>query len=325
LTAATHATKIQPWAFSSATRGDGRAVAEPSVGEEAVGIYDRDYYRDETSGAGWITGQAPVTKFIVLTNVAVCIVLALAHQVDGLAPIAGLITIEPSQITQHFQLWRLVTGAFCHDDLWHILWNMLMLWWFGRELEMLYGSREYMVFYLSAALVSSLAWTLAGAGQVLPPPGSSGVMMAVMVVYTMYYPRERIHIYGIFPVEMRWFLLFFVAVDAYLVLRHGGLSVVGHTAQLSGAAYGLVFKLADLRLSRLVSARRRPRLRAVAPEPERLPEPVMSHGLSESLEHRMDEILAKISREGRASLSDQEREILDEASRRLRDRRPPDA
>jgi membrane associated rhomboid family serine protease len=286
-----------------------------------VGIYDRDYYRDETAGAGWLTGQAPVTKLVVLTNVAVCILITVAHHVEGVAAIASLITIEPSQVTQHYQVWRLVTGAFCHDDLWHILWNLLMLWWFGRELEMLYGSREYLVFYLTAAVLSTLVWSVAGAGQALPPPGASGAMMAVMVVYTLYYPRERIHMYGIFPVEMRWFLLLYLGVDAYLVLRHGSFSVVRHTAQLAGAAYGLVFKLADLRLSRVVSTRRRPRLRVVAPEVEQMPEPVMPHGLSETLEHRMDEILAKISREGRASLNDEERQILDEASRRLRDRR----
>ncbi len=60
---------------------------------------------------------------------------------------------------------RLLTHAFLHSqtDLWHIVFNMFCLWWFGREIEALYGSREFLAFYLLAAIAGGLAFT-AGLG-----------------------------------------------------------------------------------------------------------------------------------------------------------------
>src|SRR5262249_40287491 len=58
------------------------------------------------------------------------------------------------------QVWRLLTHAFCHDrhGLWHIFFNMLCLYWFGGTLETMYGGREFLLFYLTAAVVAGLAF-----------------------------------------------------------------------------------------------------------------------------------------------------------------------
>jgi len=290
-----------------------------------MGIQDRDYYRRETSGSLWLTGRAPVTLGIVLANVAVFIaqmVSALGLPEGGLESVLALI---PQKVFSDFQAWRLVTATFCHGGPWHLLWNMLFLWWFGRELEALHGSREFLVFYLIAGIVSSLAWALAtmAAAPQLPAMmlGSSGAVMAVTVLYTLYNPRHPIRLYFLFPIEMRWFVLIYLGVDFY-GLFGPGYSPVAHVAHLAGAAYAVIYKYTDLRVGRLFARRLvRPRLRVLRPEPEPdldLPRP---DSLDEVLEQRMDVVLAKIAREGPHSLTDQERQILDEASRRLRNRR----
>src|SRR5204862_5801370 len=94
------------------------------------------------------------------------------------------------------QVWRLVTSAFCHSryDIWHIVFNMLCLYWFGCALEAMYGSREFLCFYLTAAVASGL--TFVGldlyTGSTVPAVGASGAVIAVMMLYTWHYPRETI-------------------------------------------------------------------------------------------------------------------------------------
>ena len=111
-------------------------------------------------------------------------------------------------------------------------------------------------------------------------------------------------------------------------------------SHLSGAAYGYLFKRFDLRWSRLAWQRMgRPRLRVVAPEPREKP-PSRSSGPTwspnpataakpsttavlpeELLDAKLDEVLAKIAREGRSGLTEEENRVLQEASRRARNRR----
>ena len=61
--------------------------------------------------------------------------------------------LDPSKVLYQGQVWRLLTHAFCHErqGLFHILFNMLFLYWFGCTLEGMYGEREFLLFYLAAA------------------------------------------------------------------------------------------------------------------------------------------------------------------------------
>jgi membrane associated rhomboid family serine protease len=283
-----------------------------------MGIQDRDYYRRATAGSLWLTGTTPVTIGLVVTNV--CVFLAIHFAPFG-PDLQNILELVPSRVFQNLELWRLLTATFCHaPGIWHILMNMLFLWWFGRELEALYGSREFLLFYLVAAVFSSLAWALASwlAEVDVPMIGASGAVTAVTVLYTLYNPRHVMHIWGVVPIEMRWLVIIYLGIDALGLVRGPGYSPVAHLAHLAGAAYALVFQWGDLRASRLFVRRSiRPRLRVVSPEPE----PEAASSLDERLEHQMDLILAKISREGAESLTDSEREVLQRASRQLRSRR----
>ena len=86
--------------------------------------------------------------------------------------------LDPKKTVQQGQVWRLVTSAFCHNrySLWHILWNMLFLCWFGQRLERMYGSTEFLLFYLMAAVCASLAYVALAYynGAKVPAIGASG-------------------------------------------------------------------------------------------------------------------------------------------------------
>jgi membrane associated rhomboid family serine protease len=297
-----------------------------------MGIYDREYYRGERGGPGWFGGVAPACKTIIAINV----VVFLAEQAFRVSPLFTYwLGATPEAIFHQGRIWQLLTATFLHADLLHILGNMWFLWLVGREMEALYGSRDFVAFYLAAAVVSTLGWaaTQAFAQHSAPMVGASGAVLAVVTLYTLYYPRREILFFFV-PMPM-WVLL-----GIYIVLPFLSREPIAYESHLAGLAFAFVFKHYDLRWSRLTSGRfRRPRLRVISPasyEPSRTRTPGQTRNSGEAvsakvpsvsvlpedqLDAKLDEVLAKIAREGRTGLTDEEHRVLQEASRRARNRR----
>jgi membrane associated rhomboid family serine protease len=248
-------------------------------------------------------------------------------------------------IFEQGRVWQLLTATFLHSQQYplHLVFNMLFLWMVGREMESMYGSRDFVAMYLGAAIFSTFCWAAADyaqhGGRGVPMIGASGAVLAVVVLYTLYYPRREVLLFFVLPVEMWLLLVVYLFIQAWRFLQGGDTSeaVASH---LSGAAFGYLYKTFDLRWSRLSWKRaRRPRLRVVSPEPREKsvsrpsgptwsPESATASKPSttavlpeEQLDERLDEVLAKIAREGRSGLTEDENRILQEASQRARNRR----
>ena len=311
-----------------------------SVGD-SMGIYEREYYRDDSRGSGWFSGPDAACRTLIALNVVVYICQFIFPN------LTDYLKASATTVFAHYEVWRLLTAAFAHDvdSPFHLLFNMLLLWTFGKELESLYGLRDFLFLYLTAAVVSTLGWTAldsfidGGRNSVI---GASGAVLALAVVYALFYPRREFLVMFVLKMEV-WVLVSLGIVFDLLFLLSRSDSGVAYAAHLSGAAYGLAFKTFDLRLSRFTSGRwRRPKLRIVRPEPrEREREiPIARAGQSwspepaspsrstmsvvlpqELLDAKLDEVLAKIAREGRGNLNDEDNKVLQEASRRARNRR----
>jgi membrane associated rhomboid family serine protease len=302
-----------------------------------MGIYDREYYRGEPGGPSWFGGVAPWCKTIIVINCAVFLIQQIMRT-DSDPTIYAWFAASPEGIFKYGRVWQLLTATFLHVGILHILGNMWFLWLVGREMESLYSSRDFLAFYLAAAVVSTLGWTLlqmAAHQTNTVMVGASGAVMAVVTLYTLYYPRREILFFFI-PMPM-WALLLI-----YLVfpLVNGQDHRVAYEAHLVGAAFGFCYKQFDLRWSRLVDGRfRRPKLRIFSPVPfdqTRSRAPSSSRSSSEGagaksstvsvlpeeqLDARLDEVLAKIAREGRSGLTEDDHRVLQEASRRARNKR----
>jgi membrane associated rhomboid family serine protease len=303
-----------------------------------MGIYDREYYRGEAGGPGWFGGIAPWCKTLIVIN---CVMFLLQNALHGDSEfIREWLEASPENIFRHGRIWQLWTATFLHGGLLHILGNMWFLWLVGREMESLYGSKDFLAFYLTAGGVSTLGWAalqaLSGANHHML--GASGAVMAVVTLYTLFYPRREILFFFV-PMPM-WVLL---AIYLVFPLLNGQNQGIAYEAHLAGAGFAFLFKQFDLRWSRLISGRfRRPRLKVFMPTvdydaprtrstgPGRSPS--LGEGFApkvsttsviseEQLDERLDEILAKIAREGRSSLSEEEQRILQEASRRAQSKR----
>lgn len=222
--------------------------------------------------------------------------------------------VSASGVFEHWRIHTLLTSAFSHMDPGHLIFNMLFFWWFGRDLEDWYGPVRFAVLFVFSAFTASIAHValqLALGPPWVPALGASGAIMGIMAVYAFRFPNQRMYVWGICPVKMRWLVPIYIAMDLLGVFTPG--SRVAHAAHLGGALAGLVFYLWGRRIFPQVAGSLWRRLRSIlhvrsAPQ----------HRRSFSDAARVDELLEKISRRGLDALTDEERQFLSEYSRRLR-------
>jgi membrane associated rhomboid family serine protease len=310
-----------------------------------MGIYDREYYRREgPSLLGSFTERGKMCKWLIGINVVAFIIQILTvHRVlDQFGNVAGS---QPGWFTSLFELnaeavahgevWRLVTYAFLHDwgNVMHILFNMLFLWWFGTDVEAHYGPREFLAFYLLAALLGGIAFQLGWMAGMNGPLciGASGAVTAVLVLCAIHYPGRLIYLWFFIPVPIWVFVGIQIAQDLFGFLS-GNVGRTAVSVHLAGAAFAFVYYNRHWRVSHLSSAvhdwiqqRSRPRLRVYREEP---PEPVSvaappatGESMDEHFEAKLDAVLEKVARFGQNSLTDKEKQILMRASEVYKRRR----
>lgn len=291
-----------------------------------MGLESRDYYRSEPPGGAWDAGSSSgfsaVTWLIIITGGVYIVQLLLG---EGFT---AWFDLDPAAVW-HGELWRLCTYDFLHsrESPWHILWNMYILYVTGREFEQRRGSRELVAFYLLAGVLSGVLfvlWSL-GLGHVSPAIGASGAVVAVMIVYALTYPRQIWYFFGVIPVPIWVIAGLTVILDLHpMLLELSGERVadgIAHSAHMGGILFGALYWKKNWRVTNWLPAarpgsgrrwfERRPRLKI-----HRESTPVHD----DRFDRRVDELLNKVAREGEASLTDEERSILIEASRRARNR-----
>jgi membrane associated rhomboid family serine protease len=299
-----------------------------------MGITSRDYYRDDERGSGgpsWMS-DTPSCRWIVFVTVAAFILqIVLTSPGRGFrreSLLEDWLILDPDAVFAG-QIWRLLTYAFLHDrySLWHLLMNMLVLWWFGGTIERMYGSREFLWFYLTAAVVSGLGFLALGLmlGAHNPALGASGAVMAVFMLYATYFPRQQIWIFGLIPVEIWLLVLIYIAVDLHpVLLQLGGENIqtgVANAAHLSGLFFGWLYRQNHWRLSAgfvsLTGGWRQRWRRMTAGRNLKVYRPEEPVG---NIEEELDRILAKIHDHGSDSLTDRERATLTRASEQYKNR-----
>jgi membrane associated rhomboid family serine protease len=307
-----------------------------------MGFQDRGYYRSPTGG---FSPDWSAVNAIIVANVAVWLANFILTG-DLFRELVSL-KLSPNDLlclrsdlpSRPWNAWTLLTYGFLHDgpsletpraaySIWHVVFNMLTLWFFGRPVEAIMGRAEFIRFYCAAIVVAGLAWVIgervSGLGGMSRLVGASGGVMAVLAAFIWYYPRETVLIYGVLPVPAWALGIVYLLSD----LRGAGSQAgnVAHVAHLAGAAFGILYAWRGWSLdglteapARLLATLRRQRLRIVRPDDE----PAGRGGDRDEppLEQEVDRLLEKISRSGEASLTAAERDTLTRASRRLKDRR----
>lgn len=135
-----------------------------------------------------------------------------------------------------FRPWQLVSSAFLHASVSHLVLNMYGLWMFGCDVEALLGSRRFIALYTAAVLCAALTQltVVAGASEVYPTLGASGGVFGILLAFAYYFPKRRI-ILLIPPVPMpAWAFAMLYAVIELTLGVTGSEAGVAHFAHLGG-------------------------------------------------------------------------------------------
>jgi len=175
-----------------------------------------------------------VTGALIAANVA----LFLLEQAAG-RPLITLFALWP--LGGGFMPWQVVTYAFLHSGLFHLLFNMFALYMFGGEIERVVGVRRYLTYYLVCVLGAAAA-QLVVMRLLLAPPyptiGASGGVFGILLAFGMYFPRRMILLL-IPPIPLpAWlFVTLYGALELYLGVS-GTQAGVAHFAHLGGMVGG---------------------------------------------------------------------------------------
>jgi membrane associated rhomboid family serine protease len=156
----------------------------------------------------------PITQALLLVNVGL---FALDVLLGGL--LTRWFALWP--IGTGFLPWQMVTYAFLHGGLIHLLFNMLALWMFGSEMERLWGPRRYLQFYAVSLLVAALAQLIIAPlfGARAPTVGASGAILGLLVGYAMYFPdRQILLLIPPMPIKAKWLVVIYAVLTIWVLL-----------------------------------------------------------------------------------------------------------
>jgi len=250
----------------------------------------------------------PMTKWVkrlLIANVVVFLVTMASP------PLYNAMILYPPWIL--YRPWTIVTYMFLHAGLAHIFFNMLGLFFFGPRVEDRLGGKHFLWLYFLSGMGGAV-FSLLFARQ-YPVVGASGAIFGVLLVFAMYWPREKIYIWMILPVEAWLLITIFIVVTLYMGVR-GSSSGVAHFAHLGGLAFAFGYvKWLDWHRGR----GRRAFQRAMKPTPPPGGDRsalsrwrgISLSGLHQLNREEVERLLAKAEAGGSASLTQAEREFLD--------------
>ncbi len=193
---------------------------------------------DENSGTNvWQElALTPVTDILVLTNVLIWVVLEIIGDTTSARFILQCGGLWPDSVTYDREYWRFLTCFFLHFGPTHLMNNMVLLFFLGREAERAAGHVRYLFIYLLAGLTGSTAsyFTMIHSGNEAVAAGASGAIFGIMGLLAIVLLVHKGH-YERFTMKR---LILMVALSLYFGFTSGGIDNAGHVGGLCG---GLVF------------------------------------------------------------------------------------
>ena len=190
-------------------------------------------------------GAIPDVIFIIL--VVNGIMFAAQNLLDGprgvTGPVGSLLALWPvGGAFRDFYPWQLLTYGFLHADVMHILFNMVMLWMFGRELEGLMGTRRFLTYYLTCVVGAGIVQLIVAAMQGGPSAtvGASGGVFGILLAYGMAFPNRTILLL-IPPIPMKAkYLVIILGIMELYVGVSGSRPGIANFAHLGGMLFGFL-------------------------------------------------------------------------------------
>ena len=209
-----------------------------------------------------ITFGGPISKavkILLLANVLV-FCFQLLEGIAGSFQLTSLLGLQPTVVWQHLQLWRLVTYMFLHGGFFHIFFNLLSLYFFGPELERLWGTHRFYKYYFITGVGAAMCKVLIGPLSQTITIGASGAIYGVLLAYALHFPNRPVYIYFIFPVKVKYMVTAMVVMTFFASFSGSG-DGIDHWTHLSGLVIGFLYLMGWQYLGQLDTLYRRWKLK----------------------------------------------------------------
>lgn len=286
-----------------------------------------------------------VIKNLLIINAAVFFLQVIANNLMvGGKPLWYILNywfaLNPLAEGFNFQVWQLITYQFMHGSFTHILFNMFALWMFGMEIENYWGTKKFLTYYLLCGVVAGLfqlfLTPILGSAAAVTI-GASGAVYGVLIAFGLMFPNRLIFLYFLIPVKAKYLIGFLIVLEFMLV--DSAQSNVAHLAHLGGALAGFLFILFDKSID--VPIKRMLNISSGYRQQSNIQNPFS--GLADKFKRRtqniedakyydinqkkdeetpitqeeIDKILDKISESGYQNLTEREKKILFDASKKM--------
>jgi membrane associated rhomboid family serine protease len=265
-------------------------------------------------------------NLLIGINIFVFLIVNITSVIERLVLRSDLITyysneylLLPSYLPKLLiRFWTPVTYMFMHAGIFHILFNMLWLYWMGQIFEEYLGNKRTIGLYIFGGLAGALFFVAAYnifpffAGAVVGSTvvGASASVMAIIVATATLLPNYSIGLMFIGPVKLKWIAIFYILID---FLSIAGPNAGGEFSHLGGALFGFIYIKQLQRGHDWIGAingifKSGSKLKVASKNSDR-------NLSSKPRQEEIDRILDKISQTGYGSLNKQEKEILFRASK----------
>lgn len=272
---------------------------------------------------------------LIYINIAIFILTQAVGIVCKLFLLKGIDLTSVLAMPYDFQIltakfWTPITYMFYHEDFWHILFNMLCLYWFGVLFLVNFSSKQFVSVYVFGGLAAAAFYLLSFNAipyyqhyfsENLYMMGASGAIMALIVAVAVWQPNSEIRLFLIGTVKLKYIAIVFVLISFFNL---AGDNAGGEMAHLGGAAAGWLFafflKKKNIDITAWVTSvidwfttilrpRKQPKLKFTKPDFSRMTDAEFNMNKAQNTE-KIDSILDKIKASGYESLTNAEKQFL---------------
>lgn len=186
--------------------------------------------------------MGPVVRAILIVTVVAFLTQLLCERFFEF-PLTYVLGFVP-QLQLQGWIWQPFTYAFLHAGILHMVFNLLVLWSIGSELEQAWGWRFFLGYFFACtvgaaatyAFVAAMGW---GGNVASPVVGSSGAVYGLLLAYGMLFGERVLYFFMIFPMRAKYFVMIIGGIVLISTISQGG-DGVAHAAHLGGLISGLV-------------------------------------------------------------------------------------
>ena len=185
-----------------------------------------------------------------------------------------LFGVVPVLVLKKFFIWQVVTYMFLHStqSFTHILFNMFGLWMFGTDVERIFGTRRFLIYYFFTGIGAGILTVIFSPGSITPTIGASGALFGLLIAFAKFFPNRQVLLGFIFPVSARVFVMIFAGMEILFLLSQAATDNVAHLAHLGGFLFGWVYlKWIGRFVDRWEAQRRKRGMRIVGSNSDRNP------------------------------------------------------